>query len=75
MATRTPEPPEHFSLLALLKTIAALAFPIQAAGTELLKEALVLLMPRFWSELPGVRLCHVIHDEMLPEYPEALAQA
>jgi hypothetical protein len=33
MATRTPEPPEHFSLLALLKTIAALAFPIQAAGT------------------------------------------
>ena len=32
-------------------------------------------MPRFWSELPGVRLCHVIHDEMLPEYPEALAQA
>ncbi len=49
--------------------------PIQAAGAELLKEALALLMPRLWSKLPGVPLCHVIHDEILLEAPEALAQA
>jgi DNA polymerase I-like protein with 3'-5' exonuclease and polymerase domains len=54
---------------------APLAFPIQAAGAELVKEALVLLMPSLWSELPGVRLCHVIHAEILLEAPEALAQA
>lgn len=60
---------------ARLKSTAALAFPIQAAGAELLKEALALLMPRLWSELPGVRLCHVVHDEILLEAPEALAPA
>jgi DNA polymerase I-like protein with 3'-5' exonuclease and polymerase domains len=60
---------------ARLRSTAALAFPIQAAGAELLKEALALLMPRLWSELPGVRLCHVIHDEILLEAPEALASA
>lgn len=54
---------------------AALAFSIQAAGAELLKETLGLLMPRLWSELPGVRLCHVIHDEIFIEAPEAMAQA
>jgi DNA polymerase-1 len=60
---------------ARLRSTAALAFPIQAAGAELLKEALALLMPRLWSELPGVRLCHVVHDEILLEAPEALAPA
>lgn len=60
---------------ARMKSTAALAFPIQAAGAELLKEALALLMPRLWSELPGVRLCHVVHDEILLEAPEAMAQA
>ena len=60
---------------ARLKSTAALAFPIQAAGAELLKEALALLMPRLWSALPGVRLCHVVHDEILLEAPEALAPA
>jgi DNA polymerase I-like protein with 3'-5' exonuclease and polymerase domains len=60
---------------ARLKSTAALAFPIQAAGAELLKEALALLTPRLWSELPGVRLCHVIQDEILLEAPEALTQA
>jgi DNA polymerase I-like protein with 3'-5' exonuclease and polymerase domains len=60
---------------ARLKSTAALAFPIQAAGAELLKEALALLMPRLWSELPGARLCHVIHDEILLEAPEHLALA
>ncbi len=60
---------------AQLRSTAALAFPIQAAGAELLKESPALLMPRLWSELPGVRLCHVIHDEILLEAPEALAQA
>ena len=60
---------------ARLKSTAALAFPIQAAGAELLKKALALLMPRLWSEQPGIRLCHVIHDEILLEAPEALAQA
>lgn len=44
-------------------------------SAELLKEALALLMPLLSSELPGVRLCHVIHDEILLEAPEALAQA
>lgn len=58
-----------------LRSTAALAFPIQAAGAELLKETLALLMPRLWSELPGVRLCHVIHDEILLEAPEAMAKA
>jgi DNA polymerase I-like protein with 3'-5' exonuclease and polymerase domains len=58
-----------------LKSTAALAFPIQAAGAELLKETLALLMPRLWTELPGVRLCHVVHDEILLEAPEALAPA
>jgi DNA polymerase-1 len=60
---------------ARLKSTAALAFPIQAAGAELLKAALALLMPRLWAELPGVRLCHVVHDEILLEAPEALAPA
>jgi DNA polymerase I-like protein with 3'-5' exonuclease and polymerase domains len=32
-------------------------------------------MPRLWTELPGVRLCHVIHDEILLEAPEALSQS
>ena len=58
-----------------LKSTAALAFPIQAAGAELLKETLALLMPRLWTELPEVRLCHVVHDEILLEAPEALAPA
>ena len=71
------EPGEAFSgaAPARLRSTAALAFPIQAAGAELLKETLALLMPRLWSELPGVRLCHVIHDEILLEAPEAMAQA
>jgi hypothetical protein len=30
-----------------------LAFPIQGAGGELLKETLGLLIPRLWSDLPG----------------------
>lgn len=30
---------------------------------------------RFWSELPSVRLWHMVHDEILLEAPEALAQA
>ena len=60
---------------ARLRSTAALAFPIQAAGAELLKETLGLLMPRLWSELPGVRLCHVVHDEIFLEAPGALAQA
>lgn len=29
---------------------------------------------RLWSELPSGRLCHVIHDEISLEDPEALAQ-
>jgi len=37
--------------------------------------ALGLLMPRLCSELPGVRLCHVVHDEIVLEAPEDLAQA
>ena len=32
-------------------------------------------MPRLWTELPRVRLCHVVHDEILLDAPEALAPA
>jgi DNA polymerase I-like protein with 3'-5' exonuclease and polymerase domains len=32
-------------------------------------------MPWPWSELPGVRLYQVLHDEILLEAPEALALA
>jgi hypothetical protein len=31
-------------------------------------------MSRLLSELHGVRLCHVIHDEILLDAPEVLAQ-
>lgn len=58
-----------------LKSTSALAFPIQAAGAELLKETLLLLMPRLWRDLPGVRLCHLVHDEIVLEAPEQLAPA
>jgi len=60
---------------AKLRSTAALAFPIQSAAAELLKETLIMLMPRLWSELPGVKLCHLIHDEILLEAPEHLAQS
>ena len=60
---------------ARLPSTNALAYPIQAAGAELMKETLALLMPRLWEELPGVRLCHVIHDEIVLEAPEDLAPA
>jgi DNA polymerase-1 len=63
------------STQARLKSTAALAFPIQAAGAELLKETLLLLMPRLWRDLPGVRLCHLVHDEIVLEAPEELAPA
>ena len=56
-------------------TTAALAFPIQAAEAELLKEKSALLMPRLRPELSGVRLCHVIHDEIILEAPESMARA
>ena len=58
-----------------LQSTNALAYPIKAAGVELLKETLALLMPRLWPELPGAGLCHVIHNEILLEAPKALAQA
>jgi len=57
-----------------LRSTAALALPIQSAAAELLKETLTMLMPRLWSELPGVKLCHLIHDEILLEAPEHLAR-
>jgi DNA polymerase I-like protein with 3'-5' exonuclease and polymerase domains len=71
------EPGVRFSgaTRARLKSTAALAFPIQAAGAELLKETLLLLMPRLWKDLPGVRLCHLVHDEIVLEAPEELAPA
>ncbi len=33
-----------------------------------------LLMPRLWDELPGARLAHLVHDEILLEMPEHLAE-
>lgn len=58
----------------LSRGAAVLAFPIQAAGAEALKISLALLMPEIWSELPGICLDHMVHDEILMEAPEALAE-
>jgi len=58
-----------------LKAPAALNYPIQAAGAELLKEAAAMLLPRIW-EIPGVRLLHLVHDEIVVEAPaERAAEA
>lgn len=51
----------------------ALNYPIQAAGAELLKEAVALLLPRLW-EIPGARLLHLVHDEIVIESPADRAQ-
>lgn len=69
------EPGVHFSGSepARIRSTNALNWPIQSSGAELLKEAVALLMPRLWDELPGARLCHLVHDEILLEVPEALA--
>ena len=47
-----------------------LGWPIQSSGAELLKEAVVMLMPCLWDELPGARFAHLVHDEILLEVPE-----
>lgn len=52
----------------------ALNWPIQSSGAELLKDCLGLLMPRLWDELPGARVAHLIHDEIILEVPEADAE-
>ena len=69
------EPGVHFngSEPARIRSTNALNWPIQSSGAELLKEALALLMPRLWDELPGARLAHLVHDEILLEVPEDLA--
>ncbi len=56
-----------------IRSTNALAWPIQSSGAELLKEAVALLMPRLWDELPGARLAHLVHDEILLEVPEEMA--
>lgn len=69
------EPGVHFSGSepARIRSTNALNWPIQSSGAELLKEAVALLMPRLWDELPGARLAHLVHDEILLEVPEDLA--
>jgi len=69
------EPGVHFSGAEArrIRSTNALAWPIQSSGAELLKEAVALLMPRLWDELPGARLAHLVHDEILLEVPEELA--
>lgn len=57
-----------------IRSTNALAWPIQSSGAELLKEAVAMLMPRLWDELPGARLAHLVHDEILLEVPEHLAE-
>lgn len=71
------EPVARFSGSApeRLKSTAALPFPIQAAGAELLKEALTLLMPRLREEFPGALRCHLILVEIVPGAPVDLAPA
>jgi DNA polymerase I-like protein with 3'-5' exonuclease and polymerase domains len=70
------EPGVHFSGSdpARIRSTNALNWPIQSSGAELLKEAAALLMPRLWDELPGARLAHLVHDEILLEVPEDLAE-
>jgi DNA polymerase-1 len=70
------EPGVHFSGSdpARIRSTNAMNWPIQSSGAELLKEAIALLMPRLWDELPGARLAHLVHDEILLEVPEALAE-
>ena len=58
---------------ARIRSTNALNWPIQSSGAELLKEAVALLMPRLWDEIPGGRLAHLVHDEILLEVPEDLA--
>jgi DNA polymerase I-like protein with 3'-5' exonuclease and polymerase domains len=59
---------------ARIRSTNALNWPIQSSGSELLKEAVALLMPRLWEELPGARLSHLVHDEILLEVPQELAE-
>ena len=73
--TTAIEVQDHWRHPDWLRSTAAQAFAIQTAGAELLKETLILLLPRLWSALPRVRLCHVVHDEIFLEVPEAMAQA
>jgi DNA polymerase-1 len=70
------EPGVHFSGsdACRIRSTNALNWPIQSSGAELLKEAVALLMPRLWDELPGARLAHLVHDEILLEVPEHLAE-
>jgi len=65
------EPGVHFSGAEprRIRSCNALAWPIQSSGAELLKEAVALLMPRLWDEVPGGRLAHLVHDEILLEVP------
>jgi DNA polymerase I-like protein with 3'-5' exonuclease and polymerase domains len=69
------EPGVHFSGAdaCRIRSTNALNWPIQSSGAELLKETVALLMPRLWDELPGARLAHLVHDEILLEVPEDLA--
>jgi len=70
------EPGVHFSGSepCRIRSTNALNWPIQSSGAELLKETVALLMPRLWDELPGARLAHLVHDEILLEVPEHLAE-
>jgi DNA polymerase I len=70
-------PGERFSdaEAAPMKSTVALAAPIQSSGAELLKDCLALLMPRLWDAFGGaVRVAHIVHDEIILEAPEALAE-
>lgn len=65
---------EHLAAAGLrIRSTNALNWPTQSSGAELLKEAVALLMARLWDELPGARLAHLVHDEILLEVPEELA--
>lgn len=69
------EPGVHFSGSdpRRIGSCLAMNWPIQSSGAELLKEAIGLLMPRLWDLIPGGRLCHLCHDEILLEVPTAMA--
>ena len=69
------EPGVHFSGCdpRRIGSCLAMNWPIQSSGAELLKEAIGLLMPRLWDELPGARLAHLVHDEIICEVPTAMA--
>jgi DNA polymerase-1 len=48
--------------------------PFQGSAADLIKKAMIRLDARLASEIPEARLLLQVHDELVLECPEALAQ-